>query len=79
MPAALDDLDAADDGSLSETKPSEERMDSARERAKARHVLAQMSEPYSLMLLWRYWEQCSTRDIAIAIGEWPAERSCRRD
>jgi RNA polymerase sigma-70 factor, ECF subfamily len=76
MPAALDDLDAADDGSLSETPPLEERMDSARVRAKARHVLARMPEPYSLMLLWRYWEQRSTRDIAIAIGT--TEKSVER-
>jgi RNA polymerase sigma-70 factor, ECF subfamily len=76
MPAALDDLDAADDGFLSETPPLEERMDSARVRAKAQHVLAQMPEPYSLMLLWRYWEQRSTRDIAIAIGT--TEKSVER-
>ena len=76
MPTALDDLDAADDGSLSETTPLEERMDSARVRAKAQRVLAQMPEPYSLMLLWRYWEQRSTRDMAIAIGT--TEKSVER-
>jgi DNA-directed RNA polymerase specialized sigma24 family protein len=51
-------------------------MDSARVRAKAHRVLAQMPEPYSLMLLWRYWEQRSTRDIAIAIGT--TEKSVER-
>jgi RNA polymerase sigma-70 factor (ECF subfamily) len=76
MPEALDDLDAADDGSLTETTPLDERMDSARVRAKARHVLAQMPEPYGLVLLWRYWEQRSTRDIAIAIGT--TEKSVER-
>jgi RNA polymerase sigma-70 factor (ECF subfamily) len=76
MPEALDNLDAADDGSLSETTPLEERMDLARVRAKARYVLAQMPEPYSLMLLWRYWEQRSTREIAIAIAT--TEKSVER-
>jgi RNA polymerase sigma-70 factor, ECF subfamily len=76
VPETLDDLDAADAGSLSETTPFEERMDSARVRAKARHVLTQMPESYGLMLLWRYWEQRSTRDIAIAIGT--TEKSVER-
>jgi DNA-directed RNA polymerase specialized sigma24 family protein len=35
-----------------------------------------MPERYALMLLWRYWEQRSTRDIALAIGA--TEKSVER-
>jgi RNA polymerase sigma-70 factor, ECF subfamily len=67
-PAALDDVDALEEDSLSQTTALDEQIDTARARAKARHVLAQMPERYALMLLWRYWEQRSTREMAVAIG-----------
>jgi DNA-directed RNA polymerase specialized sigma24 family protein len=51
-------------------------LDSARVRAKTLRVLAQMSERYGLILLWRYWEQRRTRDIAVAIGT--TEKSVER-
>jgi DNA-directed RNA polymerase specialized sigma24 family protein len=35
-----------------------------------------MPERYGLMLLWRYWEQRSARDIATAIGT--TEKSVER-
>jgi RNA polymerase sigma-70 factor, ECF subfamily len=75
-PEALDDLNSVEAESLSETTPLDERIDMARGRAKARHVLAQMPERYGLMLLWRYWEQRSTRDMAVAIGT--SEKSVER-
>ncbi len=53
---------AANDMSL------DEELDKARAGVKARRVLEQMPERYSLMLLWRYWEQRSTRDMAAATG-----------
>jgi len=31
-------------------------------------VIARLPERYGLILLWRYWEQRSTRDIAQAVG-----------
>jgi RNA polymerase sigma-70 factor (ECF subfamily) len=72
----VDDLDAAEDQSLLETTSLDERIDTARARAKARHVLAQMPERYALILLWRYWEQRSTREMASAIGT--TEKSVER-
>jgi RNA polymerase sigma-70 factor (ECF subfamily) len=68
VPDALDDVDVLQEESLSETTPFDELIDTARLRARARDVLARMPERYGLMLLWRYWEQRSTRDIAEAIG-----------
>jgi RNA polymerase sigma-70 factor, ECF subfamily len=66
-PETLDDLDSVKEASLSETIPLDERIDTARARAKARRVLAQMPERYGLMLLWRYWEQRNTREMAVAM------------
>jgi RNA polymerase sigma-70 factor (ECF subfamily) len=75
-PEALDDVDRVEEESLVETTPLDERIDTARAGAKARHVLAQLPEQYGLMLLWRYWEQRSTRDMAVAMGT--SEKSVER-
>jgi RNA polymerase sigma-70 factor (ECF subfamily) len=76
LPDALEDVDAAEEDSPSETTPLEEQIDTARRREKARRVLARMPERYGLLLLWRYWEQRSTRDMAAAIGT--SEKSVER-
>jgi len=68
--AAVDEEPAADD------PPLDERLDSARIRARARHVLAKLPERYALALLWRYWEQRSAREIAAATGS--TEKSVER-
>lgn len=75
-PEPLEDMDPVKDESLLETTPLDERIDAARLRAKTRQVLAQMSERYGLMLLWRYWEHRSTRDMAAAMGT--TEKSVER-
>ena len=54
----------------------DERLDSARIRARARHVLAKLPEHYAVALLWRYWEQRNTREIAAATGA--TEKSVER-
>jgi RNA polymerase sigma-70 factor, ECF subfamily len=76
LPEALDDMDSVKEESLSATMALDERIDTARVSAKARQVLVQMPERYGLMLLWRYWEQRSTRDMAGAIGT--TEKSVER-
>jgi RNA polymerase sigma-70 factor, ECF subfamily len=45
----------------------DDAIDIARDRVRARRILARLPERYGLILLWRYWEQRSTRDIATAI------------
>jgi RNA polymerase sigma-70 factor (ECF subfamily) len=62
------DLESTDDGPTAIEMPVDEELDQARAGAKARRVLEQMPERYSLLLLWRYWEQRSTRDVAAATG-----------
>lgn len=76
LPEAIDDVGSVEEKSFSATIALDEQIDAARARAKVRHVLAQMPERYSLMLLWRYWEHRSARDMAVAIGT--TEKSVER-
>lgn len=43
-------------------------LDRARMKEKTRRTLAQLPEPYSLALLWRYWELRSAREMAAQTG-----------
>jgi RNA polymerase sigma-70 factor (ECF subfamily) len=78
LPEAIEDLDQLEEESLlaSGNPALDEQIDATRARAKVRHVLARIPERYGLMLLWRYWEHRSTRDIAVAIGA--TEKSVER-
>jgi RNA polymerase sigma-70 factor, ECF subfamily len=72
---------ALEEGTAAETETAapaafDEAIDADRAKAKARRVLAQLPERYGLVLLWRYWEQRSTRDMAAAIGT--TEKSVER-
>ena len=48
---------------------SEELIDKQRVEDKIRATLTTLPETYSLILLWRYWEKRSAREIAIALGK----------
>jgi RNA polymerase sigma-70 factor, ECF subfamily len=76
LPESLDDTAPVEERSVVEGAALDEQIDSARARKRARHVLAQLPERYGLMLLWRYWEQRSTREMAAAIGT--TEKSVER-
>jgi RNA polymerase sigma-70 factor (ECF subfamily) len=78
LPEALEDMDPVEEGLfLASTSTSlDEQIDATRARARVRNVLAQMRERYGLILLWRYWERRTTREIAIAIGT--TEKSVER-
>jgi RNA polymerase sigma-70 factor, ECF subfamily len=73
---AFEDLNSAEEEWPSDAIPLDEQIDKTRALTRARHVLAQMPERYGLMLLWRYWEQRSTRDMAAAMGT--TEKSVER-
>jgi RNA polymerase sigma-70 factor (ECF subfamily) len=75
-PEALEDLEAVQEPAFSQAVPLDERIDTERRRDRARAVLARMPDRYAMMLLWRYWEQRSTREIAVAIGT--TEKSVER-
>jgi RNA polymerase sigma-70 factor (ECF subfamily) len=47
----------------------EESLDRERVQQKIRTVLATMPEAYSLVLIWRYWEQCSAQEMAVRTGK----------
>jgi RNA polymerase sigma-70 factor (ECF subfamily) len=72
----LPENDSTDEQPATDGRAIDEMLDSDRVRAKARTILARMPERYALMLLWRYWEQRSTRDIAVALGT--TEKSIER-
>jgi len=72
----LDDLNEAGEEPASDAMPVDERIDRTRARLKARRILEQMPERYGLVLLWRYWEQRSAREMAAAIGT--TEKSVER-
>lgn len=46
----------------------DEILDRERLQKKTHWVLESLPEPYSLVLLWRYWEKRSARDIAARTG-----------
>jgi RNA polymerase sigma-70 factor (ECF subfamily) len=72
----LDEVDAIEESAASGSDALDDQIDAARAREKARRVLARMPERYGLLLLWRYWEQRSTREMATAIGT--TEKSVER-
>jgi RNA polymerase sigma-70 factor (ECF subfamily) len=74
--AVFDDLHLNGEEPPSDATPLDERLDQARARAKTRRVLERMPERYSLVLLWRYWEQRSAREMAAAVGT--TEKSIER-
>jgi RNA polymerase sigma-70 factor (ECF subfamily) len=73
---ALDGLSETGEEPPSDALPVDEGIDRTRARLKARRILEQMPERYGLMLLWRYWEQRSAREMAAAIGT--TEKSVER-
>lgn len=72
----FDDLDPGENELPAGAEPPDEQIDGRRARAKTRRILQQMPEQYGLLLLWRYWEQRSTRDMAAALGA--TEKSVER-
>jgi RNA polymerase sigma-70 factor (ECF subfamily) len=70
------DLDSSEDEPSANDIPLDEQIDKARAGAKTRRVLDRLPERYALILLWRYWEQRSARDVAAAIGT--TEKSVER-
>jgi RNA polymerase sigma factor (sigma-70 family) len=73
---AIDATARADEQQSADSPAIEERLDSRRTRERARHILARLPERYAIVLLWRYWEQQSVREIADAIGT--TEKSVER-
>jgi RNA polymerase sigma-70 factor (ECF subfamily) len=72
----LDDPSAPACDPISPAIPADELIDRTRARARARRVLEQMPEHYAVMLVWRYWEHRSAREMAASTGT--TEKSVER-
>jgi len=69
QPAPLSELE--DDGDEPRQPPVEydEVLDGAKRQQRVLRVLAGLSEPYRAVLVWRYWEKRSARDMAALSGK----------
>ena len=72
--AQLREPDPLGDGEGVETGPAvdmnlEDQIDALRAQEKARRILEQLPAPYSAVLLWRYWERRSAREMAAQSGK----------
>ncbi len=76
LPEAIEDIETLAGQSLNGSETLDERIDAGRARERTRRVLAQLPERYALILLWRYWERRSTREMATAIDT--TEKSVER-
>lgn len=64
-----DPLEAEEHEPAIDAPLAEDVIDRERARARAHSALQQLPERYAYMLLWRYWENRSVRDIAEATGK----------
>ena len=65
-------LSATEEGSTSDSvalPECDELIDKARAQEKTQRILARLPEAYSLALLWRYWEEHSTKEMAAQTGK----------
>jgi RNA polymerase sigma-70 factor, ECF subfamily len=67
-PDSLDDLQAVGEEPVLRDPLPDELLDDERTRTKTRAILVRLPERYALLLLWRYWEQRSIREIASTTG-----------
>src|SRR6516225_7565115 len=77
----LRELPFRDEGEDSSEKPAssldlEETLAKRQTGQRTREILKMLPETYALILLWRYWEKRSLRDIAVQIGR--TEKSVER-
>lgn len=77
----LRELQFRDEGEDSSEEPAssfylEETLAKRQAGERTREVLKMLPETYTLILLWRYWEKRSLRDIAVQIGR--TEKSVER-
>jgi RNA polymerase sigma-70 factor (ECF subfamily) len=64
--SAIDDASKSDLVALPEF---DDLIDKARAQEKTQRILARLPEAYGLALLWRYWEEHSTKEMAVQTGK----------
>lgn len=68
QPAPLSDLDEEGDELRQPLVEYDELLDGVRRHERVHRVLAGLPEPYRVVLLWRYWEKRSARNMAAQSG-----------
>ena len=53
---------------VADERSVEEHIDRSRAAARTQRILSQLPESYGIVLLWRYWESRSVREMAAATG-----------
>jgi RNA polymerase sigma-70 factor (ECF subfamily) len=69
QPESLSDDEDVSPASAATLPRLEEVIDTVRAREKTRRILAHLPPEYSAALLWRYWENRSTREMAADTGK----------
>ena len=68
-PEPFSDMDDASTSGLVALPEFDDLIDKARAQEKTQRILARLPEAYGLVLLWRYWEEHSTREMAVQTGK----------
>lgn len=69
QPAPLSDLDGAGDELRQPPVDYDELLDGEKRQQRVLAVLAGLPDPYRAVLLWRYWEKRSAREMAARSGK----------
>lgn len=67
-PASLGDADPVA-GTVATMPDFQEALDRDRLRRKTLRIMQELPEQYRLVLMWRYWEKASARDMAVKTGK----------
>ncbi len=68
-PEPISDIDDASKSGLVALPEFDDLIDKARAQEKTQRILARLPEAYGLVLLWRYWEEHSTKEMAVQTGK----------
>ena len=68
-PESFSEIEDTSQSGLIDLPEFDELIDSARAHEKTQRILARLPEAYGLVLLWRYWEEHSTKEMAAQTGK----------
>jgi RNA polymerase sigma-70 factor (ECF subfamily) len=68
-PESFSDIEDSSQSGPVDLPEFDELIDRARAQEKTQRILARLPEAYGLVLLWRYWEEHSTKEMAAQTGK----------
>lgn len=68
-PESFSDLDDSSQSVPTDLPEFDALIDKGRAQEKTQRILARLPEAYGLVLLWRYWEEHSTKEMAAQTGK----------